>query len=81
MSEPLKPHQACACSKTRPCAFHKAQQKKLERVAKPLHDKQKVEMGIEELRARYARPHSRAEYETTPPPRDRLRSGRNGWQR
>lgn len=46
----------CACSRNRQCAFHRAQTKKLERVAKPLHDKQKVEMGIEGLRAKYARP-------------------------
>lgn len=46
----------CACSRNRPCGFHKAQQKKLMRVAKPLHDAQKVQMGIEDLRAKYGKP-------------------------
>lgn len=46
----------CACSRNRQCAFHKAQTKKMMRVAKPLHDAQKVEMGIEELRVKYAKP-------------------------
>lgn len=54
----------CACSRNRQCAFHRAQTKKLERVAQPLHDAQKVQMGIEELRRRYAKP------KPSPSPRD-----------
>lgn len=45
----------CSCSRNRKCAFHAAQTKKLMRVAKPLHDAQKVEMGIEALRAKYSK--------------------------
>ena len=51
-----KPHESCACSRNRTCAFHRAQQKKVERLAQPVIDAQKVQMGIEELRARYAKP-------------------------
>lgn len=58
MSEP-KPHQGCSCSKNRKCAFHTAQVKRMNRVAKPLHDAQKVAMGLEELRSKYARPERR----------------------
>lgn len=56
MTEDRAAHEGCACSKNRPCAFHRGQAKQMAKVAKPLHDKQKVEMGIEELRARYAKP-------------------------
>lgn len=55
MTQP-KPHEACSCSRNRKCAFHAGQLKRMEKVAKPLHDAQKVQMGIEELRARYAKP-------------------------
>lgn len=43
----------CACSRNRQCAFHRAQTKKLERVAQPVIERQKVEMGIDALRAKY----------------------------
>lgn len=71
----------CACSRNRQCAFHKAQTKKMMRVAKPLHDAQKVEMGIEELRARYAKPagHQRPNFPT--PPRRRTANGWSGTTR
>lgn len=46
----------CVCSRNRQCGFHRAQTKKLQRVAKPLHDAQKVQVGIEDLRAKYAKP-------------------------
>lgn len=65
----------CACSRNRPCGFHKAQQKKLERVAKPLHDKQKLEMGIEDLRAKYAKPVTIKRPVPTPPRTS------NGWSK
>ena len=45
----------CACSRNRKCAFHRAQQKKLQRVAKPMMDAERVRVGIEELRARYGK--------------------------
>lgn len=43
----------CRCSRNRQCAFHAAQTKKMERVAKPMHDQQKVAEGIERLKHRY----------------------------
>jgi hypothetical protein len=48
-------HQNCSCSKHRPCAFHKAQAKKMARVAQAARDRQRVQMGIEQLRALYGR--------------------------
>lgn len=72
----LKPHQACACSRTRTCAFHRSQQKKVERLAQPVIDAQKVNMGIEDLRAKYAKP------EPAPRPQPPRRSSKsNGWKR
>lgn len=79
MSESTLPHQGCSCSRKRKCAFHQAQIKRMEKVAKPLHDAKKVSVGIEELRARYAKPPK------TPTPAQLLapsagpRTGRNGW--
>lgn len=49
-------HESCACSRNRQCAFHRAQAKKMQRVEEASFAQQKVEMGIEELRARYAKP-------------------------
>lgn len=52
MTQP-RPDQGCSCSRNRKCAFHTAQINKLERVAKPVHDRQKVAAGIEALRRKY----------------------------
>lgn len=71
-------HEECACSRNRQCAFHRAQTKKLERVAQPLHDKKKVQVGIEDLRAKYGKPESVASLLA---PRNGPRTGRNGWKR
>lgn len=45
----------CACSRNRLCGLHKAAAKKMEKIAQPMHDRQKVEAGIEDLRAKYGR--------------------------
>lgn len=68
----------CACSRNRLCGFHKAQQKKIERVAKPLHDAQKVQVGIEDLRAKYGKTESVASLIA---PRNGPRTGKNGWSK
>ena len=43
----------CACSRNRQCGIHRAQTKRMERVAKPMLDQQKVAEGIEALREKY----------------------------
>lgn len=77
MTEAVHPHQACSCSRTRKCAFHAAQVKRMAKVAKPLHDAQKVAVGIEELRARYGKTPSPASLIA---PSNGPRSGKNGWR-
>lgn len=45
----------CACSRNRLCGMHAAQAKKMKRVAQPMHDQQKVALGIDALREKYGR--------------------------
>lgn len=45
----------CSCSRNRQCAMHAAQMKGLRRKAQETHDRERVEMGIEALRAKYSR--------------------------
>lgn len=75
MSETTMAHEQCACSRNRQCALHRAQARKRAKVAEEVHASAKVQMGIEELRARYAKP---------PSPRDlpqQRPSSNNGWRR
>lgn len=65
-------HKKCSCSRNRQCALHQAQMKALRRKAKETHDHERVQVGIEELRARYAKP------ERQSPERPR-HERRNGW--
>lgn len=45
----------CACSRNRQCALHAKQMKALRMKAQETHDKEKVTVGIEALRAKYSR--------------------------
>lgn len=68
-------HEQCSCSRNRQCALHRAEARERARVAEKVHEATKVQMGIEDLRAKYAKPPS-----PTQVPR-RQRSSSNGWNR
>lgn len=78
-TEDKKPHQNCSCSRNRKCAFHAGQIKQMQRVARPVIDAQKVTVGIEELRARYAKPE--AEQVHTRPAAPRRRQQPSRWSK
>lgn len=57
MNDEPKPHQKCACSRTRQCALHRHQMRALTRRPQEQHleqrKKEKVAQGIEALKQRY----------------------------
>lgn len=71
MTDTEQAHKKCSCSRNRQCALHQQQMRALRRNAQETHDRERVQIGIEELRAKYAKP------PRTEPP---ARRSNNGWR-